>query len=341
MSVERELLRWWHEFNRRYLHKRLRPPVIALMDASTRLGVWDRKHRQIRLSEALIRDHSWGVVLEVLKHEMAHQFVDEALGKAHEPPHGTTFRQVCDRLHIRPDATGLPLAPQMAPERDRMMRKIRGLLALAGSHEPHEAETAMRTAHRLMAKHHIDTVQDPDRAFHFRQIGSPKKRFQAHEKALASLLSAHFFVSSLFVTAWHNGDTARALEICGTPANLDTASYVYDFVNNAAERLWRAHKSSHAVASNRDRRRFLFGVVGGFHDKLSQQTADLEQAGLVLVTDPQLMAYTTGRHGRIRHTRRSVTVNASWEAGRSEGRKLVLHRPITKTTRRGRLLKAD
>ena len=70
------------------------------------------------------------MLVEVLKHEMAHQFVDEVLGVHDEPDHGPVFRQVCDERGIDARAAGAPDADRA---RDHVLDRIAKLLALAGS----------------------------------------------------------------------------------------------------------------------------------------------------------------------------------------------------------------
>lgn len=47
----------------------------------------------------------------------------------------------------------------MAEDKARILSKIRKCLALAGSKNPHEAETALRQARKLMEIHNIDSVE--------------------------------------------------------------------------------------------------------------------------------------------------------------------------------------
>jgi len=342
-TVEYYLMAAWHGFNRQYLHGRLNSPVLSLMEGEQVLGVWDSKHREIRISTAVLRDHPWGVVLEVLKHEMAHQFTDEILRITDEPPHGPTFRSVCARMGVNPAASGVPEGHDLDPAGDRARRKIRALLALAASDQRHEAEAAMKAAHRWMAKHHLDTLDRGDRRFAFREVGKRKKRFQAYEKALATLLASHFFVSAIWVRCWDHrrGRVAKTLEICGTPAHLDTAEYVHSFVEAAADRLWAAHRLAKNIGSDRERARFKHGVVRGFRAKLDEQSEQLQETGLVLVPDAGLTDYIGQRYSRIVSRSRRVTPSRAWLDGLSAGRDLVLHRPISSHQRRGRLLPGD
>ena len=79
---------------------KLRPPALELVESVDRLGRWVPALRTIELSRELLARHGWGALEEVLKHEMAHQYVDEVLRVQGEPPHGPTFRRICDERGI-------------------------------------------------------------------------------------------------------------------------------------------------------------------------------------------------------------------------------------------------
>jgi hypothetical protein len=73
----------------------LRRVRITLRNPMENLGEWWPDTRTIEIQREMVRSQPWSVVLEVLKHEMAHQYVDEVLGADDESPHGRTFQCVC------------------------------------------------------------------------------------------------------------------------------------------------------------------------------------------------------------------------------------------------------
>src|SRR5690606_5354246 len=144
--------------------------------------------RRIRVSRALIREHASPIVLEVLAHEMAHQFVLEVLGVEHEGPHGPTFTEVCRTRRTDATACRPPAPPVAAAPEQRPLRKVRRLLALADSRNPHEAQAAMDAAHRLMRKHNIERVEaSAESRYGWRLLGEPALRHDTHIKVLAGL----------------------------------------------------------------------------------------------------------------------------------------------------------
>src|SRR5690349_11084953 len=90
-ALLRALADTWDDVNRTHFGGRLRRPVLALHDGPGRLGQWSGERRQLSLSRALVWEQPWGVVREVLRHEVAHQFVDQILQAHDESAHGPAF----------------------------------------------------------------------------------------------------------------------------------------------------------------------------------------------------------------------------------------------------------
>ena len=307
---------------------RLVTPVIVLTESATRLGRWVSATRTLELSRALVLARPWPEVMGVLEHEMAHQFVDEVLRIHGEPPHGPTFHRVCAERGIDARAAGAPV-PGAAAEVDRVLERIRKLLALAGSSNQHEAELAMRTAHELMLRYNLDHV-DAARDFEVVHLGDPAKRSTRVEVDVVSLLAELFFVKVIRVPVYlpRAGRHGGAYEIAGTRANVDMACHVYAFLLATAERLWQANRADARVRSGRDRLAYQSGVIRGFRDKLVRERTGLARTGLVWVGDGKLDQFYRARHPRVVSRRRHVRAGGAHDAGREAGRRVVLHKPV-------------
>jgi hypothetical protein len=341
-ALLRELCETWRELNGNHFRGRMRPPVMALSEVGSRLGQWHSATRTLSVDRALVFDKPWSVVREVLKHEMAHQFVDEVLGIRDQAAHGPAFADVCRRCGIDAAATGMPAVPAGGSDGSPVLRRISRLLALAQSPNVHEAEAAMKTAQRLMLKHNIDAGTAAAReGYAFIHLGVPRKRVEAAEHVLAGLLARHFFVEAIWVPSYvaAEGRGGRVLELCGTPSNLEVAAYMHGFLLETAERLWREHKRQHGIDSDRERRRFQVGMMSGFDEKLKAGAKENQREGLIWVGDPGLDAFLHQRYPR-RSSGGSVGVRltAAYEHGRAAGREIVLHKPVKQSHARGRLL---
>ncbi|MGK4455780.1 SprT-like domain-containing protein, partial [Klebsiella pneumoniae] len=84
---------------------RLVAPQLALVSSKTRLASWHRETRTIEVSRGLVLKEPWRAVVEVLKHEMAHQYVHEVLRETRETAHGPAFQATCKRLGIDASAS--------------------------------------------------------------------------------------------------------------------------------------------------------------------------------------------------------------------------------------------
>jgi hypothetical protein len=310
---------------------RLRPPAFELTDGSERLGRWLPQPRTIELSRRLLGEHGWGVLEEVLKHEMAHQYVDEVLQVHGEPAHGPAFRKICEERGIDARAAG---APVVAAEQAKspILERIAKLLALAESPNEHEAQAAMSAAQRLMLKHNIEAAVTGASSYSFRHLGKPSGRVSEHERRLALILDEHFFVQVIWVPVWRPLEAKRGsvLEVCGSRDNVELAAYVYDFLMYTADALYRADRRQRGDRSHQARRKFLAGVMAGFHQRLERERERSTAAGLVWVGDRELGGYFRRRHPHVRWARHSVSTGGeAYSRGQTAGRNIVLHRGVT------------
>jgi hypothetical protein len=180
-----------------------------------------------------------------------------------------------------------------------------------------------------MLRHNLEVEREAAaRQYGFRQLGRPTGRIEEHVRALSRILGGHYFVEVIFVPVYRplEGQRGTVLEVVGSPANLETAEYVHDFLLRSGESLWAEHKRALGVLGNRDRRSFLSGLMSGFLEKLDRQAARNREQGLVWVRDADLRAYYHRRYPRIRTIRRTGPGRSeAFDHGREAGRGLVIH----------------
>jgi hypothetical protein len=343
-ALVRELRTTYWQINDSFFKGALAAPTLELVPTRATLGRWVPRTRTIEISQQLVIEKPWGTVVEVLKHEAAHQYVCEVLGETEQTAHGPAFREVCAKLGIDAHASGVPDAPQ-GEAANKIVERVSRLLALAESPNRNEAEAAMAAAQRLMLKHNLDAARAAAaRDYGFVHLGRPTGRVLEHERLVAMILGKHFFVEAIWVPVYRplEGKRGSVLEICGTRPNLAIAEYVHGFLHHAAERLWSDHRKNSGIRSNRDRRAYFSGVMTGFADTLARQDAKSLSDGLVWVGDGDLARYFRRRHRHVRHVRHSGQQRTdAWIRGREAGRKIVLHRPVQgAAASRGRLLPA-
>jgi hypothetical protein len=326
------LRRSYAEINSTFFKGQLRAPTLTLTGSSRTLGRWRKQDRTLEISWELLAQRSWGAMVEVLKHEMAHQYVDEVLRRHQDPAHGTAFRAVCQERGIDARASGTPVDRVLPDEQGRVLERVTKLLALAQSPNEHEAQSAALAAQRLMLKYNLKNVATQGaRGYGFRHLGRSTGRTSESERILAAILGEHFFVEAIWVPVWRplEGKRGTVLEVCGTPENLELAEYAHSFLTHTAERLWREYKRAHGIRRNADRRSFHAGVMSGFREKLARQKRAQERQGLVWVGDGDLIRFLRQRHPYVRHTRHVSRHRAEvYGHGKEAGRGIVLHRGI-------------
>lgn len=337
LSAEQEaaLLRQLHatcrHLNQLYFKGVLKPVQLSLSDANGFLGRYLHELRAIELSRAFVQRESWGSVVEVLKHELAHQFVLEVLREL-EAPHGPAFQAVCERLGIDARRSGVPVPSR---EAERVLERVHKLLALAQSDNRHEAEAAAAAAQRLMLRHNIEAPgAGAQREYTYRHLGRITGRVSEWERRLGNILSEHFFVDVIWVPAYRPREqkTGSVMEAIGSAENLELAAYVYDFLVRTGEQLWRAHKQAHGLRHDRDRMTYLAGVMSGFAQKLETQARAHKADGLVWQPEAPLRAYTRKRHPSLRTVSHAGhRQRGAFEQGQAAGRDVQLHRGISQS----------
>lgn len=340
VELERKLLERlvceWDSINYAYFNRALRRPILRLSDTRSRLGQWHGQLRSLEISRPLVLERAWAEVIEVLKHEVAHQYVDECMS-VDETAHGPTFRRLCDKLGIDGRATGAVVTSE--PEDDpasRMVARIHKLLALAQSSNRHEAEAAATTARRLMLKFNIEvdrnnTSEDIAAHYGFRHLGRPSGRILDHDRRLALILTKYFFVEGIWIPVYRplEGKRGSVFEICGLEANLLMAEHVHAFLTTTAERLWLEYRKGSKRRANRDRQAYLSGVMRGFDEKLAAQSVQFEEQGLVWVPAATLDHYFRRRYPKVQMVRRGGgRRNEAFADGSRAGRQIVLSQPV-------------
>jgi hypothetical protein len=262
---------------------------------------------------------------------MAHQYVHDVLGVRDETAHGPAFRRVCAERGFDGAAAGLAASQATDSAEHRALERVKKLLALGRSPNPHEAEAAMAAAQRLILKYNLEAAASA-RASHygFRHLGEPRVRISRAEHTVAVILRDHFFVEVIWIQVWVplEGRFARVLEVCGTDENLELAAYVHDYLLGAAERLWNEYRVQPGV-QGRDRQAYQAGVLDGFLRKLGSEQRQQRQEGLVWKGDPALNAYYRQRYPRRRALGSSGTrLVGPFRDGHAAGHELELHRPL-------------
>lgn len=367
--------RWAERLRHEYDHvcfshrTELARPALSVVDLGTRWGTWDPFTRTLSLSTRLLEIYPWEIVVEVLKHEMAHQLVDERFGS--DEGHGPLFRQACRLLGVaewaqraevelgevlEPFQRESAVAEDPAESGMRLLRRVEKLLALAGSSNEHEASAAMGKVRELYAKYNLDRIREKkDDPMVSLFVRTGRRRLERYQYLICSILNDHFFVEVVHTELYdvERCEPYKAVELLGTRENVLMAEYVYHFLMNQARSLWNGRLKTTPngnKSSRRTRSAFQAGVIRGFLDRLEATAPKPAESraheeltpgtALVVPPDPALDAYVAFRYPRLVRIRGGGRLfdRASYESGRQEGRALVLHKGVTARGPGGKLL---
>jgi hypothetical protein len=333
----------------------IKKPLFSLKDLTTRLGYWSSERGEICLSRNLVMNHSWDSVIEVLRHEMAHQLADQGMGARYETAHGPSFLSACRILRANPKASGAypALDEQVLKEKenveDKRLMRIKKLMALAESRNINEAESAMAKAHELIAKYNLEVFrQNQPRSFYSVFLGRPGLRHTRDAYQLARLICDFYCVEGIWISAYvvEKEKMGRVLEISGTRPNIQIAAYVHDFVIHFINSKWQAYiglKNGNA----RRKTDFAAGIIEGFTSKMKPGTRPensvSSSTALMKIDDPLLTNYFSRRYPRILRFSRNMTLQdaRAYAAGVDMGKSLVISKGICSSQDSSRLIGAD
>lgn len=298
-----------------------RPMVEVDFLAKNLLGCWNREKRLISISVSLLEQGTFSEIIEVLKHEMAHQYVDEVLCRTDSRPHGELFALACKVLGVSSKASY-----ELDSYKDKQVSKVEKLLALSTSMNQHEAEAALAKAQELSFKYNIEVSSKQSAEYSVRPVGEIRKRIPSYEWKIMNILSEFYFVKTL--KTFHEDESESGLlwqfEIYGTSHNIDTAEYVYYFLRNNADAFWKDYRKSQGKSVSRMRNMFINGLFDGFSQKLTLEQEGLKKKFQVKrLIDPSLDSFFQDCNPRV--SRRSVSYTSGSEVyddGIKEGRSL-------------------
>ena len=304
-ALLRELAERYRWENRSALRQPARAAGVALSDAATRLGRWVRATRTLELSRALVLERPWP---EVHQRARARDGAPVRRRGPRRPRRDRAWRDVPPGLrrarHRRAcrRCTDAPAESDRAT--DRVLERIRKLLALAGSSNQHEAELAMKQAHELMLRHNIERRRRPA-SYEVRHLGDPRSartRVEADDRGAPRRVLLRQGDPRCRSTCRDARQARRGLRDRAARAPTSRwRAHVYAFLLATAERLWRENRATQRVRSGRDRLAYQSGVIRGFRDKLRGERVELRGTGLVWVGDADLDRFYRARHPRITH----------------------------------------
>jgi len=358
LAIKRELSHCLSLFN---LNNIFYVPSITFENHTHTLGSFDPNTQTLSLSLKLILEQPWENVRQVLHHEASHMIVHYQ--KRQEAPHGPHFQHICQILGVHPLFRKSHINLDSFHEEKNqtessILQRIQKLLALAESSNIHEAESAMQKAQALIEKYNIEVIKELNETNYIEKIINLKKlRIERYQWDIADILKKFYFVSVLGSRTvdlfsekinYYDADYElcfRCFKLYGSEENVKMAEYVYTFLEYKITELWLQFKEKKNKKGVQNKNSYFLGLLRGFKEKLEEEQKKREhernledKTALVRLTHKhnELATQWEGKVSYVTH--KSVIKSSTYHAGIEDGKKIVIHKPITSQTKKGLFL---
>lgn len=306
------------------------PLNIVVFEDNTRLGYFDSRTYELGLSKKLMYKAKGEVLKNIIRHELAHFLCFIELGP--QILHGEEFHQLCRRFNWGPEVytayANIDLENEKINDPDlkseKILERLKKLLALATSDNIHEKELATLKANQLLLEHNLDLTKnnrnaDEEIIYVKRVLESSRKT--AKHIAIYEILKT-FYVSPVF----NHGHGVFYLEVIGDKTSVELADYVANFLDHELEIIWKhTQKENPKLKGTASKNSFLRGVAKGYTQKIEEQKSTLA-SGFELVTIERNIANNLKIvYPRIGHSSSSGMHNEeAHKEGQARGKKLSI-----------------
>lgn len=258
----------------RFEYKNLLYPINPVVfEHPKMLGYFDPHAYQIGINKKLLGKASHKFVKDILRHELCHLYlhINGHTGKSHGPE----FRQQClafnwnEEIYAATTDIGAEkLVEGVSGEVEaKILQKVKKLLSLSESSNPHEAQLATAKANQLILEHNLEILENDfnqdEEAYLLRVLGSKKNNQKL--KSIYEILKL-FMVQPVF--SYSQGHVF--LEVIGERIHVEMADYVAKFLDNEMERLWKmAKKENLNLKGTRSKNSFFAGLANGFCNSIN------------------------------------------------------------------------
>ncbi len=303
------------------------PLSLICFEGDSRWGYFESEFYTIGLNSKLIGRVDDITLKNLLRHEIAHYlvFIESGCVK----PHGAEFKEMCERFNW-PLEVALPTGDLLAGHEgdlkaDAVIEKVKKLLNLASSSNPHEAELATLKANQLILKHHLSRSDLSSETIYIKTLLSAPKRTTLM-MSIYEILS-HFLVRPLL----HMGRGRALLEAGGTREQVELASYICDYLVEEFEHLWKKYSQDHGLKGLREKNSFYVGIARGFSEKLTQSRSkmDLSDSRALVKIEQDLKLKVDTYLGGLSRAQSSQHINhQAIELGKAAGRELNIRQGV-------------
>jgi Protein of unknown function (DUF2786)/SprT-like family len=318
----------------------LYPLNIVVFEDNSRLGYFDSRSYELGLSKKLMYLAHDDVLKNVIRHELAHFMCYLLYGP--QILHGEEFHLTCKSFGWGADVYGayanieienskiLNSLQEENEKSEKLLARLKKLLALASSSNIHERELATLKANQLLLEHNLDLSktksEKTDEIVYVKRVLSATRKGAKH-LAIYEILKT-FFVSPVF----NHGQGVFYLEVIGDRSSVELADYVAHFLDLELEVLWREIKKENPTLKGiSGKNSFFNGVAKGYVEKIQKQKSTLASGMDLVAIEKNMKNSLKIVYPRIGHSGYSGGTHNSdaHNAGKMKGNNLAIRPGIS------------
>lgn len=280
-------------FNRYGFDPNRYPVFPGLFDNSSYNGVYYPTDNTIFLDRSFVEGNSWVVVLEILKHELAHHVAYKFFNAKDHTAHGEAFQKAADSLGLtgsarKASANSKELSKELEDEKSRILARVEKLKSMTkGTDNANEAAVALRRLSELQKKYDIEKWEkEQEISVDSLVIDFGIKRCPSWTPHIITLMMEVYKVEAVLrhVYCHRKNQENRCVEFIGTKESLEMVDYAYNYVVNQMKRAYKLYKGPRGKATaNSFYKGFINSVCAKFSSEEVEKKADSTEKALVAI----------------------------------------------------------
>jgi hypothetical protein len=318
------------ERSRIYYKGILYPLNIVVFEDNSRLGYFDSRSYELGLSKKLMYQAKDEVLKNIIRHELAHFMCYLLMGP--QVLHGEEFHTVCKSFGWGPEVyaayANIELENNKTEDEnqntEKLLLRLKKLLALATSDNVHERELATLKANQLLLEHNLDLSKSEtsgDEIVYVKRVLEATRKNSKHV-AIYEILKT-FFVSPVF----NHGRGIFYLEVIGDQTSVELADYVAHFLDGELEVIWKqTQKENPGLKGKSSKNSFFSGVAKGYVEKIEKQKSTLATGTDLVAIEKNIQKNLHIVYPRIGHSSLSAGIHNAdaHNAGKIKGSNLSI-----------------
>lgn len=307
------------------------PFSLVVFENPKQLGFFNFDNYRIGLNKNLIFGAKETVIKNILRHELAHLMTFVAYGRE-VLPHGEEFKKVCKYYGWGDEVTSATAdidsennLVEGETEREKVLVRIKKLLALSSSNNVHEAQQATLRANQLLLDYNLKNIlSDSEKEYCSLSVILVKRA--------SPLLTAIYHMLETFnvKVILNRNSQGAGLDIVGDRVNVELAEYMAHYLVRELPLLFKKSGLKGAVAKNS----FYTGVANGLKEKSKKVKEDithLDKKALATLNslEKDLTLCFDFFYPRIKKTSSNARIDGlALEAGVNAGRSFSWRAPL-------------